>query len=98
MSRTGILGGSFDPPHNAHLAMARAALQKIPLDRVLLMPSPRPPHKDAAEMTPYAQRVRMVELAIQGEAMTAAESVNPVRVSFMTVRTSRRKSDSNFLL
>ncbi|MFQ5510538.1 MAG: nicotinate-nucleotide adenylyltransferase [Candidatus Krumholzibacteriia bacterium] len=67
MDRVGILGGTFDPPHNAHLRMARAALERIPLDRVLLMPAPHPPHKQAGDVTPYAVRLRMVELAVCGE-------------------------------
>ena len=68
MARIGILGGSFDPPHNAHLAMARAARDRIPLDRVLFMPAPEPPHKRGAPMTPYETRVKMVALAIDGES------------------------------
>jgi nicotinate-nucleotide adenylyltransferase len=66
MSRIGILGGSFDPPHNAHIAMAQAAIDRIPLDKVLFMPAPRPPHKTHEALTPYAQRIQMVELAVAG--------------------------------
>ena len=67
MTRVGILGGSFDPPHNAHLAMARVALQRIPLDTVLFMAAPRPPHKKPTELTSYAMRLRMIELAVEGQ-------------------------------
>ena len=67
MERVGILGGTFDPPHNAHLAMARAALERIPLDRVLFMPAPEPPHKEPTELSPYAVRLEMVELAISDQ-------------------------------
>lgn len=66
MGRTGIIGGSFDPPHNAHLAMAEAALRRVPLDEVLFMPAPSPPLKDPGHLTPYAERVAMVERAIEG--------------------------------
>ncbi len=64
MNRVGILGGTFDPPHNAHITMAETALSRIPLDRVLLMPAPQPPQKDSAGITRYEDRVEMVRLAI----------------------------------
>lgn len=66
MSRVGILGGTFDPPHIAHLTMAETALRRIPLDKVLLMPAPSPPQKDAGALTPYPYRVEMVSRAIEG--------------------------------
>jgi nicotinate-nucleotide adenylyltransferase len=62
-AKTGILGGSFDPPHVGHTAMAGAAREKLGLDRVLLMPAPRPPHKDAGELTAWEHRLAMAELA-----------------------------------
>lgn len=65
MARVGILGGTFDPPHNAHLAMAETALANIPLAAVLLMPAPHPPLKQTRDVTPYAVRFRMLELAIE---------------------------------
>ncbi len=64
MIRVGILGGTFDPPHNAHIMMAETALGRVPLDRVLLMPAPRPPQKDTSDITPYEDRIEMVRLAI----------------------------------
>jgi nicotinate-nucleotide adenylyltransferase len=68
MTNIGILGGTFDPPHKAHIAMARAVLNHLPLEQVLFMPAPWPPHKDADDLTPYDRRKTMVELAISGEA------------------------------
>ncbi|HWI72764.1 MAG TPA: hypothetical protein VNT55_12485, partial [Baekduia sp.] len=46
--RVGILGGTFNPPHLAHLLVAQEAYDQLGLDRVLLMPVALPPHKDAA--------------------------------------------------
>jgi len=66
MKRTGIMGGTFDPPHNAHIAIAEKALGEIPLDAVLFMPTPDPPLKPAAQVTRYDDRVEMVRLAIEG--------------------------------
>ena len=62
-SKTGILGGSFDPPHVGHTAMARAARESLGLDTVLLMPAPRPPHKDAGDLSEWTHRLAMAELA-----------------------------------
>ena len=59
--RTAIFGGTFDPVHATHLAMAREAADRWSLDRVLFVPAGNPPHKHAE--TPYAHRLRMVELA-----------------------------------
>jgi nicotinate-nucleotide adenylyltransferase len=66
MARVGILGGTFDPPHNAHVAMAETALERVPLDKVLLMPAPHPPQKRPDMLTPYAARLDMLSLAITG--------------------------------
>ncbi|UCH85277.1 MAG: nicotinate (nicotinamide) nucleotide adenylyltransferase [Candidatus Latescibacterota bacterium] len=66
MANVGILGGTFDPPHNAHIAMAQTALKKVPLDRVLLMPALQPPQKKIQNVTRYGDRVEMLRLAIAG--------------------------------
>ena len=66
--KTGILGGTFDPVHQGHLALARAAARQFALDRVLFIPALIPPHKAARrDMTPAPYRYRMTELAIMGE-------------------------------
>src|SRR5512143_27779 len=62
--RLGILGGTFDPPHNGHLNMAEAALQQLQLDKILFAPAGIQPLKIDRPSTPPAQRTRMVELAI----------------------------------
>jgi nicotinate-nucleotide adenylyltransferase len=45
MPRFGLFGGSFDPAHRGHAALARAAVREIPLDRLYVMPARRSPHK-----------------------------------------------------
>jgi nicotinate-nucleotide adenylyltransferase len=65
-SSVGILGGSFDPVHNAHLAVARTALNELKLAKVLWIPSGTPPHREAPKV-PAADRAAMVALAIAGE-------------------------------
>ncbi|HEX3693242.1 MAG TPA: nicotinate (nicotinamide) nucleotide adenylyltransferase [Solirubrobacteraceae bacterium] len=62
-----MLGGTFNPPHAGHIALARAALQQLALDRVYLMPVAVPPHKPATWEPGAEHRVRMCELASAGE-------------------------------
>jgi len=65
--RLAIFGGTFDPIHNAHLAIARSAAAHFNLDRVLFVPASHPPHKAGVTHAPYEDRVRMAELACAGE-------------------------------
>ena len=62
-----LFGGTFDPVHKAHIRIALVARARFQLDRVLLIPAGHPPHKPAAQVTPYEHRLRMVELACLGE-------------------------------
>jgi nicotinate-nucleotide adenylyltransferase len=63
----GILGGSFNPPHLGHLALARHARDELGLEKVLLMPLHTPPHKPGGEDPRPEQRLAMVRLALAGE-------------------------------
>jgi nicotinate-nucleotide adenylyltransferase len=65
--RLALFGGTFDPIHDAHLAIARAAAEQFHLDRVLLVPAAHPPHKAGVTHASYEDRVRMAELACSGE-------------------------------
>lgn len=67
VDRLGVLGGTFDPVHRGHLAIARHALAALGLPRVLLVPAGRPPHKPDRAITDAAHRLAMIELAIAGE-------------------------------
>ena len=63
--KIGIMGGTFDPIHNGHLMLGRAALEAFELDKVWYMPNGNPPHKDASSIkTDVKDRVEMVRLAI----------------------------------
>jgi len=64
--RIGIFGGSFDPIHRGHLAVAEAAREARRLDRVLFVPAASPPHKESRELAPARHRLAMVRLAIDG--------------------------------
>jgi nicotinate-nucleotide adenylyltransferase len=60
----GLLGGRFDPPHNGHVALARAALEQLPIDRLVVLVAARPGH--AAAVASAEDRLRMAEAAFEG--------------------------------
>ena len=62
--KIGVLGGTFDPPHNGHLLIAREAQTQLGLTQVLFAPTRQPPHKNVAEHTTIEHRLEMVRLAI----------------------------------
>jgi nicotinate-nucleotide adenylyltransferase len=68
-----VFGGTFDPIHVAHLAVAEEAAEALGLERVLFIPAGRPPHKPGREITPAEHRFAMVELAIAGNERFAID-------------------------
>jgi nicotinate-nucleotide adenylyltransferase len=64
--RIGFFGGSFDPPHSGHLALASLALQTLDLDSVLVAPVGRQPLKLGQQATPFRDRIAMTRLALAG--------------------------------
>ena len=65
--KIGIYGGTFDPPHLGHMEAAKAALDQLGLDRLLIIPDREPPHKDlAAEAATPQQRLDMAALMADG--------------------------------
>ncbi|URZ88153.1 nicotinate-nucleotide adenylyltransferase [Floricoccus penangensis] len=65
VERIGILGGNFNPVHNAHLFIADQVRQKLKLDKVLLMPEANPPHVDKKKTIDAKYRLDMLELALE---------------------------------
>lgn len=65
--KLGIFGGTFDPPHEGHVRVARAAREGLGLDAVMVVPSLLPPHRDPAEAGAI-DRYAMVALALDGES------------------------------
>ena len=63
--KIGILGGTFDPIHNAHIEIAKNALKQFKLDKVWIMPTPNPPHKDNLIIAPQEDRINMIKIAIE---------------------------------
>jgi len=66
-SRVVLFGGTFDPIHNAHLEIARAAADRFEPERILFVPAANPPHKFDQAQAPYEDRVCMARLACEGE-------------------------------
>jgi nicotinate-nucleotide adenylyltransferase len=90
-----LFGGTFDPIHAGHIAVAQAAQRRFHLDAIYFVPSARPPHKSKPALTPFIHRFSMVALACAGHAAfvpSLAEA--PVESSashiFYTIDTVRR--------
>ena len=73
MRAVGILGGTFDPVHNAHLAIARRAFEALSLERILWLPTGTPRYRNPPQ-APAHHRVAMLELAIAGEPRQAIDA------------------------
>lgn len=101
--RIGILGGTFDPVHVGHLAAAREAMVCARLDRVLLIPSAVPPHREPATAGPQ-DRLEMCRLAIADQRGLEVSDIEITRggksYTVDTIRELRRKHprDELFLI
>lgn len=77
--RIGLLGGTFNPIHRAHVQMARIARDEAALDRVLLMVAADPPHKAVDEDVPASVRFHLVQAALSGEERIEASDLEILR-------------------
>ena len=73
--RIGVLGGSFDPLHNGHIALAREAARHLHLDRVLLVVGGTPPHKPDGATMPAVRRLALVEAAVADDPLLEASDL-----------------------
>lgn len=80
MARIGIFGGSFNPPHLGHMLAVREFYQKLPLDRVILIPAAVPPHKRlSGNSATVAQRLAMTRLAASGNPFVEVSDIEARR-------------------
>ena len=73
--RLGLLGGSFNPVHNGHLAIARQTREALGFDQILFIPTSHPPHKPNGSLAPAQDRYEMVRLAIASDPSLAISDV-----------------------
>jgi nicotinate-nucleotide adenylyltransferase len=86
--RTALFGGTFDPIHNAHLEIARAAADRFDLANILFVPAANPPHKPGGAIASYDDRVRMAKLACAVDArfeVSRIEEGSPQSYSILTI-------------
>ena len=96
--RLGVFGGTFDPIHVGHLAIAHAALESIPLDRVLFVLARRSPLKERGPFAGESDRLRMLERAIADEPRFAVSAIELEREGpSYTIETLERLSGSDEL-
>ena len=77
--KLGLLGGTFNPIHIAHLRIAEEAREAVALDHVLFIPAADPPHKPLADEVAFELRYRMVQLAIIGNPAFGASDIEARR-------------------
>lgn len=66
MSRIGIFGGTFNPIHNGHTMLAKYCKDELGLDKVILIPTYKPPHKESNDLANETDRINMCRLACEG--------------------------------
>ena len=93
----GLFGGTFDPIHEGHLAVAHAIIHRKHCDRILFIPSGAPPHKRIVTVTPIEHRREMVRLAIAGNAALQLSDIDDggPSYSYQTVEAIRSRDDGN---
>jgi nicotinate-nucleotide adenylyltransferase len=79
VQRTGIFGGSFNPIHNGHIAVAEAALERFELGRVVFIPTNIQPLKEEDELAPFHDRLEMTRLAVSGNERLEVSDIEGVR-------------------
>jgi len=79
-NRLGLLGGSFNPIHNGHLAIAHQVYERLQLSQVLFIPTGDPPHKQIGSLAPAQARLEMVKLAIAAIPFFEASAIEIHRV------------------
>lgn len=92
--KIGILGGSFDPLHFGHLALAETALKALNLDKVLFLPSGNHPFKKNSTVLPAENRYELVAKALQNYSYLEASrlDMNPDKISYTSHLVKRLKN------
>ncbi|MGO9637130.1 MAG: nicotinate-nicotinamide nucleotide adenylyltransferase, partial [Terracidiphilus sp.] len=86
----GIFGGSFDPIHRGHLALAQAAARRFALGQVLFVPANVPPHKQKQPLTAFIHRYAMVALGTREERRFSASLLEAGALATAELRSAGR--------
>jgi nicotinate-nucleotide adenylyltransferase len=101
MKKIGILGGTFDPPHNGHLLIAYEVLHALSLDEIWFMPARVPPHKQGDHISSSEHRLHMVKLAISGHEKFKVQPIELERegssYSYDTIMLLKKKHNKDEL-
>ena len=93
--RIGVFGGTFDPPHQAHLILADEARHQLGLERVLWVLTPDPPHKEGQVISPWQVRLELLAAALDGDAAFEISMVEverpPPHFAFETMQILRER-------
>jgi len=91
----GLFGGTFDPVHRGHVALARAALEQCKLHRIHFVPANIPPHKQRQPLTPFLHRFAMLALATAQEKAFVPSLLEAPEEVAAPVRTSPARSSND---
>lgn len=98
--KTGIMGGTFNPPHIGHLFMAEQAFYEFGLDRVMLMPLGDPPHKRDIELLPAPMRLAMLETMTENAPFLSVSDIELKRSGYTytvdTLNELKRENDDDY--
>ena len=90
LKKFGILGGTFDPPHLAHLRIAEEVRENWELDKVFFIPAGIPPHKKEGSFSSFEDRLQMVKLAIEGNPYFEVLDIERAIIPSYTLKTLQR--------
>jgi nicotinate-nucleotide adenylyltransferase len=94
----GLFGGTFDPVHKGHLALAEAALERCRLHRVLFVPATLPPHKQKQPLTAFVHRYTMLALATAGEKAFVPSMLEAPRDESPNTKNKTREESPNYTI
>jgi len=99
--RIGLFGGTFDPPHRGHIAVAADVADALDLDQVLWIPAGQPPHKSSVSAAPLALRLEMTCAVVKADLRFEVSKIEAERggISYTldTVRTLRKRYPGTIL-
>jgi nicotinate-nucleotide adenylyltransferase len=93
--RVAIFGGTFDPVHVGHLILAERVRDTLSIERLFFVPCGRPPHKESGDISPGAERLAMLELAVADHPGFAVSDIELAQAgASYTIHTVRRMREA----